>query len=299
MIGIVTTGEPPPLAIADVRPPGADEFRLFQRLIYREAGIFLGPSKKELLFARLRRRLRARGTRSFLAYYRLVKRELEERTRMLDCISTQETQFFRQPRQFKFLEQRVLADLRAAAGRRSRSLRLWSAGCATGQEPYSLAMTLLYHLPGWRLDVLATDLSTRALEQAQAAVWPIDKAAEIPLTYRKRFMLRGIRGQAGTMKAGPEIRSMVRFARLNLHHEIHPRLGLFDLIFCRNVLIYFNAESRARAVRRLLRHLAPGGVLFLGHAESLSSLSTEVRSVGPNAYVRAVEGGRPAAGVLR
>ena len=289
-----TSGAPLPPAANEVRPLGEDGFRLFQRLIYREAGICLGSSKKELLIARLRRRLRARGARSFLAYYRIVKHDLQERTRMLDCISTNETRFFREPRQFEFLEQRVLPDLLAATGRRPRGLRIWSAGCSTGEEPYSLAMTLLDHLPGWQVEILATDLSTEALERARAALWPIGQADEIPLAYRKRFMLRGTRGQAGKMKAGPEIRSMVRFERLNLNDRDIPTLGLFDLIFCRNVLIYFGAESRARAIGRLLKHLTPDGALFLGHAESLSGLDAPVRGIGPNIYVRVATATRAA-----
>ena len=288
----------PPMAAADVKPLSEEEFPLFQRLIYREAGIFLSDAKKELLVARLRRRLRARGVRSFLAYYRLLKHDPEERMRMLDCISTNETQFFREPRQLEFLEHRLLPDLRSA-GRRPRGLQAWSAGCSTGEEPYSLAMILLRNLPDWSVEILATDLSTRVLEQARAALWPIEKAEEIPPAYRKQFMLRGTRRQEGKMKAGPEVRSVVRFARLNLNDQEYPALGLFDLIFCRNVLIYFGAESRERVIGRLLAHLAPQGALFLGHAESLSGLTSQVRGIGSNAYTHAAPADRirePAAG---
>ncbi len=281
----------PARALPEVRPLSGDEFRLFQRLIHQEAGIFLGPSKQELLVARLRRRLRALQLHSFLAYYRLVKCDPEERVKMLDCISTNETHFFREPRQFEFLEHRIFPDVQH---NRRPGLRLWSAGCSTGEEPYSLAMTLLDHFPGWPIEILATDLSTRVLAKARAAVWPIEKAEEIPTVYRKRFMLKGTRQQDGKMKAGPEIRSVVHFARLNLNDETYPQLGLFDLIFCRNVLIYFNAESRERVIRRLLSHLTPGGTLFLGHAESLSGLTTLVRSVGPNIYTHSTNLGSTA-----
>ncbi len=291
----------PSATTAEVRPLNEDEFRLFQRLIHQEAGIFLGPSKKELLVARLRRRLRARGVRSFLAYHRLVKHDSAERVKMLDCISTNETHFFREPRQFEFLEQHVFPAARAAASRpplglparRRPGLRVWSAGCSSGEEPYSLAMTLLDNFANWPIEILATDLSTQILAKAQAAVWPIERATEIPTAYRKRFMLRGTRRQAGKMKAGPEIRSVVRFERLNLNNDTYPSLGLFDLIFCRNVLIYFNAESREQVIRRLLNHLGPDGILFLGHAESLSGLTTLVRSVGPNTYTHAANLEKP------
>ncbi|MEM7349658.1 MAG: protein-glutamate O-methyltransferase CheR [Acidobacteriota bacterium] len=265
------------------------EFERLRNMIYREAGIALGPFKKDLLVARLRRRLRATGSKSFSSYYRLVRGDSAERQRMLDCISTNETRFFREPRQFEFLEQRLLPHWRTIRGRRSPGLRVWSAGCSTGEEPYSLAMLLLRVLPDWQNQILATDLSTEALSLARAALWPIEKSAEIPSSYLRQFMLRGTRSQNGWMKASPEIRSMVRFDQLNLHLDIAPNLGQFELIFCRNVLIYFDGPSRLRAVDRLLDHLAPGGVLFLGHAESLSELTGRVSSVGPNAYVRATD----------
>jgi chemotaxis protein methyltransferase CheR len=153
-------------------------------------------------------------------------------------------------------------------------------------------MVLWQHFPptaGWDLEIRATDLSTRALERARVAIWPLQKAKEIPPRYLTAFMLKGTGPQAGMMKAGPEIRSIVLFERLNLNDESYPSLGFFDLIFCRNVLIYFSPEARARVIERLLNHLAPTGYLFLGHAESLSSLTDRVRSVMPTVYVRAEE----------
>ena len=275
----------------------AKEFALFRDLIQRESGIFLSEAKKALVVGRLGRRLRELGLRSLAAYYRLlVEGDEQERTRMLDCICTNETHFFREPRQFEFLEQRVFPDwaARAAAGR-PRRIRAWSAACSTGEEPYSLAMTLLAHFPpssGWTLEILASDLSTRALDQARAGLWSVDKAREIPERYLKAFMLRGTGAQEGVMKAGPEIRSLLRFQRVNLNQDRYPVQGPFDLVFCRNVLIYFDVASKARVVHRLLDELAPGGYLFLGHAESLTGLSDRGRSVGPTVYVRAHEPGR-------
>jgi chemotaxis protein methyltransferase CheR len=226
------------------------------------------------------------------AYYRLLAEgDEQERVRMLDCICTNETHFFREPRQFEFLERRVFPEwaARAAAGS-PRRIRAWSAACSTGEEPYSLAMALLAHFPpssGWTLEILASDLSTRALDQARAGLWHLDKASEIPERYLKAFMLRGRGPQEGVMKAGPEIRSLVRFQRVNLNQDRYPVSGPFDLVFCRNVLIYFDVASKARVVNRLLDQLAPSGYLFLGHAESLTGLSDGGRSVGPTVYVRA------------
>jgi chemotaxis protein methyltransferase CheR len=291
----------PPAAEIAGHPITDQEFALFQALIRREAGIFLGPAKKALLVGRLARRLRELGLDSFGAYYHLVvERGDEELTRLFDSICTNETHFFREPRQFEFLEQRVFPGWKAeaASGRRARRIRVWSAACSTGEEPYSLAMTLWDHFPpaaGWGIEILATDLSTRVLERARAAIWPVEKAGEIPLGYLKAYMLKGIGPQAGKMKAGPEIRSLVRFERLNLNGEVYAVAGLFDLIFCRNVLIYFDAGSRARVVGRLLARLAPEGYLFLGHAESLGGLTDRVRSVATTVYVHAAAPPRKAA----
>lgn len=276
-----------------IRPITDREFTLFQALIHREAGIYLSQAKKALLVGRLSRRLRELGLSSFGAYYRLAtERDDQELTLLLDCICTNETHFFREPRQFEFLEQHVVPEWKAQAdsGLRARRIRTWSAACSTGEEPYSLAMTLWNHFPpaaGWEIDILATDLSTRALRQARAAVWPLEKAKEIPAKYLRSFMLKGTRSQEGKMKAGPAIRSVVRFERFNLNDDVYPMSCLFDLIFCRNVLIYFDAQSKARVVDRLLNHLAPTGYLFLGHAESLTSLTERVRTVIPTVYVHA------------
>jgi chemotaxis protein methyltransferase CheR len=206
---------------------------------------------------------------------------------MLDRLVTNETRFFREPAQFAFLETEILPRWSAEAADRARPrrVRVWSAGCSTGQEPYSIAMTLLAGLEGWDVEVLATDLSGRALRQAIAGVWPVEKAAEIPEQYLKTYMLRGVRSASGTMSASNAVRAVIRFQRLNLHDEL-PDLGTFDLIFCRNVLIYFDVASRTRAITRILGRLAPAGYLFLGHSESLLSSGLRLRPMAPSVYSR-------------
>lgn len=274
----------------DVRPMTDREFSLFQELIYKESGIYLSTVKKTLLAGRLTRRLRELGLPSFEVYYRFVIQEGEaERILLLDAVSTNETHFFREPRQFEFLDQQLLPEWsrKAESGRRPRKIRAWSAGCSTGEEPYSLAMTLLLHFPpasGWKIEILATDLSTRALEWARKGIWPIAKAKEIPHRYLHSFMLRGTGRQEGKIKAGPEIRSLIQFERLNLNEEVCPTSGPLDLIFCRNVLIYFDNASKRRVIDRLLRSLSPAGYLFIGHAESLAGLAERVRTVLPTVY---------------
>jgi chemotaxis protein methyltransferase CheR len=269
-----------------LRPIRERELRLFRSLVERETGIFLGPSKKALVSGRLAKRLRALGLTTFDAYYRTVCSDRQEAIRMLDCLCTNETSFFREQAQFEYLEQQVLKRWQeeAAAGLRPRRVRVWSAACATGEEPYSLAMTLLWHLSGWQIEIIASDLSTQALEHATTGHYAIERAVKVPEAYRKRFMLKGVRSQAGKVAVAPELRSVVRFERLNLADDSYPHRGAYDLLFCRNVMIYFRSESRAQTVTRLLRHLASDGYLFLGHSESLNGVTDRVRCVIPNVY---------------
>ena len=277
---------------AGVRPTITDtEFRLLRDLIHREAGIQLPDGKMTLLASRLRKRVRALGLPSFGAYYRHVvdHPDAGELLHLLDCISTNETRFFREPQQFTFLDEVVFPAWYAAArlGGRPKRVRVWSAACSTGEEPYSLAMALLHHFPptdGWHVEVVATDISTRALAQASAGVWPVERAAHIPHGYLKRFMQRGTRSRQGEMRAGAELRSVITFRRLNLHAARYTGVGLCDLIVCRNVLMYFSREARTGAVARMLPHLAPSGYLLVGHAESLGRVSNEIRTVQPTVY---------------
>lgn len=282
------------MAIASDLSIRDDEFALFQVLLRREAGIALGPHKRSLLVFRLSPRLRALGLGTFAEYYRLVtsKDGGPELVQMIDRVCTNETHFFREPAQFALLEREIVPTwIRGGP----RQIRVWSAGCSTGEEPYSAAMTLLHHLPrtGFRVDVLATDLSTRALQHAQRASFSIERASEIPAEYLCDYMRRGKGPQVGKMKAGPEIRGLVTFRRMNLTDEAGPSPGLFDLILCRNVIIYFDAATRARVMERLLECMRPEGYLFLGHAESMSGASDRLENVMPAVYRRRAPPGAP------
>jgi chemotaxis protein methyltransferase CheR len=170
---------------------------------------------------------------------------------------------------------------------RGRRIRIWSAACSTGEEPFSLAMLLARHFSptaGWEGSVLATDLSTRALAVARTATWSIDKSNDIPPPLLKRYMMRGTDEQLGKMRAKPSLRALVHFEALNLASEPYGVGGPFDLIFCRNVLIYFQAAHKARVIQALLGHLAPGGHLVLGHAETVTGLGDQLQNVAPNIY---------------
>ena len=265
-----------------------EEFALFQSLICREAGIHLAPSKKPMLVSRLMRRVNALKYASFGDYYRhVVSDRLDEMVRLLDAVSTNETWFFRNPKHFSFVRETICPAWAAEArdNRRPRRVSAWSAASSSGEEPFSLAMALLDGLPDWDIHIVATDLSSRVLERAQAATWSIDKSADIPPEYLKRFMLRGTGGQHGKMKAGQEIRSVVSFQRFNLNEEHWgpPADGHFDLVFCRNVLMYFEPRRRERVLKSILRRLPKHGCLFLGDAEGLAGFDG-IQMVAPAVY---------------
>jgi chemotaxis protein methyltransferase CheR len=268
-------------------------FGKFQRLIHQETGIWLGDSKSALLCGRLSRRLRALQIPTLSEYYELVTQldQHEERVAMIDAITTNETRFFRDPRHFAFLEARAVPRWRTEAqqGGRSKTVRVWSAGCASGEEPYSLAMLLRRHLPveqGWNVSILATDLSTRMLAHARAGIYSLTKSADIPEPLLKDYMLKGNAQHEGQMKAMPEIQAMVDFRKLNLIQGPYPPDAHFDVILCRNVLIYFDLQSKQETIERLTRCLARNGLLFVGQAENLSSIRSQLKMLAPAVYAR-------------
>jgi len=271
-------------------------FQKFQTLIYSETGIWLSTAKTALLCGRLFRRLRSLDITSLESYYQLVSRpdQQDERSRMIDAITTNETRFFREPRQFQFLLQNLFPQWRAQAEARSRAkkIRIWSAGCSSGEEPYTIAMLLARHLPaaeGWDVRLLASDISNRVLEKAQRGIYPIARAGELPTDLLHSSMLRGLAEREGEMKVKVEIQQMIDFRRLNLDQDYDLIDSPFDAIFCRNVLIYFDAASKRRVVGRLVRHLAADGYLFVGHAENLNNFSTQLRSLEPTIYAKTGE----------
>ena len=273
-------------------------FAKFQQLIYRETGIWLSESKTALLCGRLSRRIRVLELRSLSEYYQIVVQpdQLDERMLMIDAITTNETRFFREPKHFDYLANIVFPQWRRLAEKdlRSRKIRIWSAGCSTGEEAYSLAMLLATHFAeseGWEPRILATDISTRVLAAAREAVYRLASSADIPTELLQRFMLRGYAQHEGEMKVAKEIRHMVEFKRLNLGEESYAVGETFDAIFCRNVLIYFDVASKSRVVEKLVRRLSPQGLFFTGHAENLHSLTRGLRCVAPTVYVQRNEQG--------
>lgn len=277
-----------PLASSELSP---EIFNRYQTLIYRQAGIWLAPHKTALLVGRLSKRLRQLQIGTFSEYLELVTRpdQQEERTRMLDAVTTNETRFFREPRHFEFLASEVFPRWMEHALERKRStrIRIWSAGCSSGEEPYSLAMMLLDHFgdrPEWSIEILASDISTQALQKAREGVFPIARATDIPEQYLSRYVLKGTEEREGYMKISPEIRKLVRFSRVNLYVDAHQFSEPFDVIFLRNVMIYFDQDAKIRVLAALAPHLAPEGYLFIGHSESLQGLNSGFQTVSTGVY---------------
>lgn len=270
-----------------------EDFSLFQKLIEEKTGIHLLPIKQSLLVNRLSRRLRDLRLDSFHAYYEHVVsgEDPEELVLMLELMTTNETYFFREPNHFVYLKDHVFPHWlsQGRTGQGTRTIRVWSAACSTGEEPYSLGMLLLDYFPpeaGWHIDIWATDFTKRVLEHAVQGVWNEDQATNIPPPYLKKFMLRGTGEFAGKVKVKHKLQSIITFARMNLMWDRYDIPGLFDLIFCRNVLIYFDRDRRVEVVSKLLDHLDPQGLFFLGHSESLMSTHLPVRSVHPTIYAK-------------
>jgi chemotaxis protein methyltransferase CheR len=264
-------------------------FERFSRLVYQECGINLHNGKRELLQARLNKRLRATGIASYREYYDYVTAPDNdgEIIRFLDCISTNLTYFFREPRHFEFLDRTAMPELilRKATERNGR-VRIWSAGCSTGEEPYSLAMCVLGHLSDlgkWDLKILATDISTRVLEGAVKGVYAKEKVEKIPKDLQRMYFRRPCSAADKFFEIGPILRKIVTFRRLNLK-ENYPFSGPFDFIFCRNVMIYFDKVTQQELVQKMAGYLAPGGYLMVGHSESLTGLDHPLSYVQPSIY---------------
>lgn len=257
-------------------------FALFRDLIYTECGVSLGNEKRAFLESRLRRRMDELGIRSAYEYYCLVTgpSKAQELPSLLDSLMICESSFFRNLPQFELLKDVVLPELvarKVKAG--TRILRVWSAGCSTGQEPYSAVITLLESLPNresWTLRVFASDLSFTALERAHYGLYRADQLKGVDPSYIAKYF----RSENGHYVIGDAVRERVVFDYHNLKNDNGLR-GL-DIIFCRNVMIYFDAEEQRRLITRFANCLVPGGFLFLGHAESLQGLSTRFAMVHRN-----------------
>lgn len=257
------------------------EFGLFQRLIYKIAGISLSDAKKILLVGRLTRRLAVYDLATFGDYYRMLAsgNHPEEVQTMVDLLTTNETYFFREPKHFEFLREEVIAK-RSATG----TFRVWSAASSSGEEAYSIAMTLAEALPGGAWEIVGSDISTKVLAKAVAGHYSLARTEGIPSGHLRRYCLKGVRANAGTFLIAPELRSKTGFHQINLMHPVDSSIGDFEVIFLRNVMIYFDPPTKTRVVHNLLPRLRSGGYLIIGHSETLNGITDRVTPIRPTIY---------------
>jgi chemotaxis protein methyltransferase CheR len=271
------------------------EFRRLGEVVEYECGLVFPASKRIMLETRLRRRARALGLESLSSYCEHLENPVDrskELAHLIDAVTTHKTDFFREPAHFDYLAKQALPDLvaREQAGLR-RPLAVWSSACSTGEEPYTLAMVLSDYASSnaansFRFRIEATDISSVVLEKGRMGVYPEAVAAPVPPAHRKRYLLRGRNAQRDSIRVAPELRAAVRFRQLNLMDAGYEFPEPFDIVFCRNVMIYFERATQQAILGRIVRTLRPGGYLFMGHAESLSGLDLPLIQVEPAIYRR-------------
>jgi chemotaxis protein methyltransferase CheR len=264
----------------------SDDFRKISQLVYQHSGIQLNAGKEELVRSRLMKRLRALSIPSFGAYLHYVceDRTAQELRTLIDCVTTNKTSFFRENQHFDHLRTHILPEIR----KRGSRLRIWCAGCSSGEEPYSIAMMVHDQWPSIdKADVriLATDISGRMLAKARLAEYDKQSLQDVPRIYILKYFVSSGLGSQKTYTIQDKIRSLVRFARLNLMDD-WPMKGPFDVIFCRNVMIYFDTSAQRRLVQRFHRLLVPGGYLLVGHSESLLANAAGFKYIRPATYMK-------------
>lgn len=263
-------------------------FRRFSKLIHESCGINLHEGKKELVRARLGKRMREIGCNSFNKYFRIIDDDPtgEELVKLLDAISTNMTSFFREENHFQFMKEKLFPTYEK---NKSESLRFWSAGCSSGEEPYSLAIWLRDNLSenvSQNLKIIATDISTKVLSLATRGVYSDKTIEKIPKYQLRKYFQQGVNSQKGFYRVKEEIKDLVEFQRLNLTAPFN--FGFrFNVILCRNVMIYFNKESRETLIDRAYDCLRDGGYLMVGHAESLTGIKHKLKYIQPSVYQKA------------
>lgn len=256
------------------------EFTQFQNLIYRIAGISLSSSKKPLVSGRLAKRLKHYQLSSYGEYFKLLTSgsNPDEMQMAVDLLTTNETYFFREPKHFDFLREKILP-----AHQHGRPFRVWSAASSTGQEPYSIAMTLADGLGGKPWEMVASDINIQVLDKARSGHYPIEQAQHIPKNLLSSYCLRGTGPYEGTFLLNRTIRSAINFQQINLNSAL-PQIGEFDLVFLRNVMIYFDNDTKRQVVQRIMEKMRPGAHLFIGHSESLHGIVSGLPSLQPSIY---------------
>ncbi|MEQ1529939.1 MAG: protein-glutamate O-methyltransferase CheR [Methylococcales bacterium] len=258
----------------------AEEFTHFRRILYDHSGIALVPEKKTMVASRLAKRLIHFGLQSYGQYYQLLKsgQHPHEFQLMINILTTNETYFFREPKHFDYVKEHILKNWRG------ENFRLWSAASSTGEEAYSLAMLLAEQLGLRKWEIFASDVNTEVLENAKKGVYLMNRLENMDQKYLDKYCLKGVRSQEGYFRIDEKIRNRVCFEQINLKMELPKNLGQFDVIFLRNVLIYFDKETKLDIVKRVTSILKPGGYFFISHSETLHGLAIDLRSMQPSVF---------------
>lgn len=267
-----------------------DDFDCLSQMIYDRVGIQLVPAKKTMLEARLQKRLRHLQLESFQDYCTLLKTSKQKETemvQMIDLVTTNKTDFFREPDHFDYLVNTVLPEWLKNSFSGSRKLLIWSAGCSSGEEPYTLAMVLQDYAKqnqGFDFQIIASDISTKVLEKALMAIYEEEKVIPVPERMKRNYLLKSKDRQKPVVRIVSELRQKVRFRRINFMDSDYGIKEKADIIFCRNVIIYFDRQTQEEVLNRFYRQLAPGGYIFMGHSETLNGLDVPFVMVAPTIY---------------
>ncbi len=263
-----------------------EEFDKLSRFIYKESGIKMPPVKKVMLQSL--RELSLTNFKDYIDYVFSKEGLNNEIIHMLDVVSTNKTDFFREPIHFDYLSQTVLPEF-VQQRNTSKSIKVWSAGCSSGEEPYTIAIVLADFAeknPGFDFSIIGTDISTQILQKAVDAVYKEDRVSIIPLETKKKYFLRSKDKTNPTVKVGPELRKKVRYGRLNFMDNYYDIPETFDIVFCRNVLIYFDRDTQEKVIQKLCEKLRPDGYFFLGHSESIMNMQVPLKQVKPTIFKR-------------
>lgn len=267
------------------------EFKRFSGFIYDHTGIKMPPVKKTMLEARLQKRLKANSIHSFEEYSDYVFSQIGRATELIhliDVVTTNKTDFFREPAHFEFMVKNAIPNIiRSREDLRREPLRIWSAGCSTGEEPYTLAMVLSEFAstcPDFKVAIIASDISTRVLQTAHTGIYPEERTDTIPLNLKKKYLTRSREKSRSLVRICHQLRSLVSFRRINFMDDDFGISEKMDIIFCRNVVIYFDKPTQQALMRKFHNQLRPGGYLFIGHSETLSGIDVNFKAVASTVY---------------
>ncbi len=266
-----------------------EDFNLLKEIIHRESGIRLTEMKRALVQARVMKRLRALKIWNYEDYCQyLTDNYDQEIINLINCITTNKTDFFREAKHFEFMKEVVLPEFEQGC---KKEIRIWSAGCSTGAEPYSIAITVLEYYSGKKMPdvkILATDIDTQVLRKGEEGIYDISEIESVDINILKKYFMRGSGVHDGAFKIKDFVKKIIYFRRLNLFDDVYPMKKLFNIIFCRNVIIYFDVESRERLLSKFYNFLYNDAYLIMGHSETMAGLTSNFRFIGNTIYKKAV-----------